>query len=382
LNLHGVARQPSVGLVGPSGLSFIDFGQVAQGFPSHSRTATLTNTGTGPLTISSVSVGADYHVGSSTCPQSPSTLAAGANCSIDVIAQPTALGPLNEVLQIADDAPGSSHSLPLHSEGVVPQPALTITPSGFPGLVFADQPLGTSSPDRPVTLMNVGNAPLVIDSIGLQGSFGVDSTTCPVGRAAGTLDPNLSCVIEVRFTPLAQGPLTGILLIRANAPGSPFTLTTSGRGTPPLPRVLLSASTLDFGQVATLTSVARAVTLTNIGQGPLTIQRYALPAPFVVGQACPATLAPLQSCTLSITATPLVAGSLGGAVQVFDDAPDSPQSISLTGTAVDLAGCPPDCGGPPPASQTPELDSILLFASGGLGLVYYLRRPRFPRRRR
>jgi hypothetical protein len=31
------------------------------------------------------------------------------------------------------------------------------------------------------------------------------------------------------------------------------------------------------------------VTLTNIGQGPLTIQRYALPAPFVVGQACPAT---------------------------------------------------------------------------------------------
>jgi hypothetical protein len=78
----------------------------------------------------------------------------------------------------------------------------------------------------------------------------------------------------------------------------------------------------------------------------------------------------------------LVAGSLGGAVQVFDDAPDSPQSISLTGTAVDLAGCPPDCGGPPPAGQTPELDSILLFASGGLGLVYYLRRPRFPRRRR
>jgi hypothetical protein len=65
---------------------------------------------------------------------------------------------------------------------------------------------------------------------------------------------------------------------------------------------------------------------------------------------------------------------------VFDNAPDSPQSVSLIGTAVDLGKeCPPYC---PPPPATPELDSVLLFASGGLGLVYYVRRPRFPWRRR
>lgn len=80
---------------------------------SSAQAVTLTNNGTGPLTISSVAASGDF-AETNTC---PSTLAAGANCTISVTFAPTATGTRNGALTIADNAAGSAQPVPLTGTG-------------------------------------------------------------------------------------------------------------------------------------------------------------------------------------------------------------------------------------------------------------------------
>jgi hypothetical protein len=81
---------------------------------------TLTNTGAGALTISSIAVSGDFaatSTGATACPISPATLAAGANCTISVTFAPTAVGASAGTLTITDNAGGSPHTVALTGIG-------------------------------------------------------------------------------------------------------------------------------------------------------------------------------------------------------------------------------------------------------------------------
>jgi hypothetical protein len=83
---------------------------------------TLTNSGNGPLTITSFTLtgtDAGQYTQTNTCPVSPATLAAGANCTVTPKSQPISTGAKNDAsLSIFDDAPGSPHTIALTSSGV------------------------------------------------------------------------------------------------------------------------------------------------------------------------------------------------------------------------------------------------------------------------
>src|SRR5438874_6689138 len=73
-------------------------------------TVTLTNTGTAALTINSFAASGDFattSTGASACPTSPATLAAGANCSINVTFTPTTSSARTGTLSVTDNASGS-----------------------------------------------------------------------------------------------------------------------------------------------------------------------------------------------------------------------------------------------------------------------------------
>src|SRR3989442_9752498 len=58
---------------------------------------------------------------------------------------------------------------------------------------------------------------------------------------------------------------------------------------------------------------------------------------FAAGNTCPTgagSVAPGASCTISISFTPAAPGARAATVNITDDAADSPQSVSLTGTSV------------------------------------------------
>ncbi len=86
----GANPTPAVGLA-PTSLSFAN---QPLNTTSAAQTVTLTNTGTGPLTINSIAASGDFAAspGATPCPISPLTLAAGANCTISVTFTPTAAG--------------------------------------------------------------------------------------------------------------------------------------------------------------------------------------------------------------------------------------------------------------------------------------------------
>jgi hypothetical protein len=77
--------------------------------------------------------------------------------------------------------------------------------------------------------------------------------------------------------------------------------------------------------------------LTNTGLGILTVASIAVTGPFAQTNTCSATLNPGASCTIAVTFTPNASGTLTGAVSLSDNAPGSPQALSLTGTGVSPA---------------------------------------------
>jgi len=54
----------------------------------------------------------------------------------------------------------------------------------------------------------------------------------------------------------------------------------------------------------------------------------------VSANACAPPVAPGGSCTVQVTFTPTATGSRTGSLTIMDNAPGSPQSVSLSGTGV------------------------------------------------
>ena len=98
------------------------------------------------------------------------------------------------------------------------------------------------------------------------------------------------------------------------------------------PQVSLSASSLGFGTESVAgTSAPLSVTVTNSGSAALDITNVVADPNFAQTNTCAATLAQGANCTISVTFTPALAGSLAGTLSISDNASGSPQEVSLTG---------------------------------------------------
>src|SRR5947209_420014 len=104
-----------------------------------------------------------------------------------------------------------------------------------------------------------------------------------------------------------------------------------------------SSALLAFGdQRLSTTSPVQTVTLTNSGTATLSITSIALaglnPGDFAIaaGTTCTngATVEAGASCLLNLTFTPTAASARTATVTITDDAPGSPQSVSLAGTGI------------------------------------------------
>ena len=108
------------------------------------------------------------------------------------------------------------------------------------------------------------------------------------------------------------------------------------------PVVSLSATALDFGPQGGLSAtVPQVVTMTNSGHAPLLITSILVsgqnPDDFIESDNCPRSpnsLGAGDSCELTVYFSPQGSGLRTAAVTIADDAPGSPQGISLTGIGV------------------------------------------------
>ncbi|MBV8945592.1 MAG: choice-of-anchor D domain-containing protein [Solirubrobacterales bacterium] len=351
VSLSGTGTAPTVALA-PSSLTF---GSQLVGTTSGAQTVTLTNSGTAPLTVSSISVtgaNAGDFAEANSCPIAPATLAVNGSCTISATFAPTAAGGRTAAIQVADNAANSPQNVSLSGSGVAQAPAVTLSPTS---VAFGSQQVGDTSSARSILLTNTGNASLSVGSIAIAGANSGDfaqTNTCPSSLAAGA-----NCTISVTFAPAAAGSRTASVQVSDNAGDSPQSAPLSGTGT--APGVSLSPTSLAFGsQLLGSTSTAQTVTLTNSGAAPLSINGISVtganPGDFAESDNCPAapaTLAANATCSVSITFSPAAAGSRAATVQITDNAANSPQSFSVSGT------------GATPAPAVTLSKSSLTFAS-------------------
>jgi hypothetical protein len=99
----------------------LSFGSQTIGLPTAAKTLSLSNGGTGYLTISGISVvglnSADFALTSS-C---GAALGAGAVCSVDTVFTPSTLGLESAYLSISDNSSGAPHTIALNGTGIGPE---------------------------------------------------------------------------------------------------------------------------------------------------------------------------------------------------------------------------------------------------------------------
>jgi len=199
----------------------LTFSSQIVGTMSSAQAVTLTNSGTAPLSITSISIAgtnsADF-AETSTC---GSSVAVGANCSISVTFTPSAAGSRTGSVSISDNAANTPQTVSLTGTGQASGPAVSLSPSS---LTFSSEPVGTTSAPQSVTLTNSGNLSLIITNISASGDF-AETNNCAGSVAAGA-----NCTISVTFTPTAGGSQSGSVNITDNAANTPQTVTLTGAG--------------------------------------------------------------------------------------------------------------------------------------------------------
>ncbi len=338
LAISGTPVQAVSGPVAAIFPSSEDFGPVTVGQSSSSKLVTLTNTGGQSLSLSSVSVTGGNTSDFVTTPNCsfPTVLAPNATCTVSVVFSPTAAGTRQASLAATDNAPGSPQSIPLGGTGASPLPAVTLTPGS---LTFTSTTQGSTSPAQSVTVTSSGAATLHISSVLPGGSNPADFQI--TNACSGAYPVSSTCNISATFSPLGAGQRTASLTISDDAPDSPQSVQLTGTGAalpPGTPVVKLTPSSISFGTVTQGSVVAaQVVTLSSSGTGPLHIASVATggtnASDFSLTNNCTApSYAVGATCTIGVSLSPVATGARAAFITITDDAPNSPQTISLGAT--------------------------------------------------
>lgn len=197
----------------------LNFGPVAVGSSSAAQTVTVSNTGTGNLSITDIS--SDNTQFTFTSAALPITLSAGASTTVDVLFSPTSLGNQSGNIIFTHNAPGSPTSLPVQGIGADAGPTFSVSPAS---VNFGNVAVGNTV-NATVTVSNNGlSNPLNISSVvAAPGVFSVSPTSA-------TIPPLGNQVFTVSFTPTSGGAFNGTLTFNHDAPGSPNTVNLTGNG--------------------------------------------------------------------------------------------------------------------------------------------------------
>ena len=302
--------------------STVSFGSVNVG-SSGSQTITLKNSGTASLTVSQATAsGTGFSISGIT---TPVTLGAGLSTSFTAKFAPTSAGSVSGSVSIVNNGPNSPISISLSGSGTATAPQLTISPAS---VSYGSVAVGSSAPQT-ITLTNSGNATLTVTQATVSGTgFSMSGATMPMTINAGS-----NASFTATFAPTSAGAKSGNISVVSNAPGSPAAVTLSGTGTQG--QLGANPASVSFGSVGVGSNGSQTITLTNSGTASLTIsQASASGTGFSIsGITTPQTLGAGLTTTLTAKFAPTTAGSASGSISIVSNAPGSPLTISLSGTA-------------------------------------------------
>ncbi|MDO7849531.1 choice-of-anchor D domain-containing protein [Hymenobacter sp. M29] len=227
----------------PSGGTAYSFGSQTLATTSAPVAFTLTNSGTGTLTISSIVTTGNFAVSGT----APTTIGAGSTATVSVTFTPTATGTRTGTLVINSNATtGATYTVNLTGNGTaVPAPEIDVLQGATAyasGSTYSGFPTTTVGSFSPVsfTVQNTGSATLTISSLAATGDFTASGPATPFTIAAGN-----SATVSAVFGPTAPGTRTGTITINNNdSDEGTYIINLSGNGqAAALPDLTVSSGT-------------------------------------------------------------------------------------------------------------------------------------------
>jgi len=312
--LSGTGTTPIPGIA-PYGLTFP---AQAVNTASASQIVILSNTGTGPLTINSISASGDF-AQTDNCAGS---LAAASSCTINVTFTPTATGTRSGSLVVA-----STQSIPavsLTGTGASATPTVAASPAS---LMFPAELVGSTSASQTVTLSNQGTTALSISAITTSGDFG-ETDTCGNYLLAGK-----SCKASITFTPTAAGIRSGSLTFKLSTGTQTVELTGTATTSGAPPSLTVAPTALNFGAVPVGDQSVLTISVTNTNGVDAGIASVAVAGSpeFQDNNRCGRVLAAGTSCTIYVQLTPRTTPTSYSGNLVVTESSGAVHTIPLSG---------------------------------------------------
>ncbi len=308
--------------------SSIAFGNETVGVKSAAKPITVSNTGTVALSISSISVTGANTVSFAQTNGCPSSLGAGASCTIDVTFDPTGASAKAASITVVDGA--GTQNVTLTGTGVAAGGSLTVNPAT---LSFGNQTVGVKSAAKTATLTNGTSAAVTGITITTSGNTSSFSQT---NNCTSSLGVGGNCVFSVTFDP--NGAVAKSMTITIASSAGTLTITSTGTGVTSSSSLTVSPSTLAFGnQTVGVKSAAKTATLTNNSSSAVTgiaISTSGNTSSFSQTNNCTSSLGVGGSCVFSVTFDPNGAVAKSMTITIASSA----GTLTVTSTGTGVAG--------------------------------------------
>lgn len=297
----------------------VNFPKQTIGTKSSNQIVTVTNTGSGAVTISAAATSPQEFILTA---GGAVTLQPGQQTTYKIEFAPDAAQTFTGDLTLT--VSGSSPMLvPLSGTGV---PTLNISPSSEN---FGTVPVGLENDGFVIGVTNIGTQTVKIASMVVTPSeFHLIEGT-PTGLTPGT-----RVTYQLSFIPDAAQTFNGSLTITLSNNTIPIVIPLTGVGMATSAIASVTPSSMSFPNLLLGTqSAAQTVTITNTGTSPLTVQTpYATP-PFIVNPFKSTVLNGGQSTTMSVMLFGNSVGSFTGTLNIPYDVL-LPSGVSLTGNTI------------------------------------------------
>ncbi|HLL06373.1 MAG TPA: choice-of-anchor D domain-containing protein [Myxococcaceae bacterium] len=333
--MTGRGVSPSVALMPGS----LEFGGQLVGKASAERTAELKNTGTSPLTVTTVAFAGPNAASFSlvNAPATPFTLAPGESRSLQVKLTAGAIADQEAVLNVvSDDSTAPQAQVKLGGVGLSTLLAVSPTHLDF----GANKLPVVDSATKTLTLINLSGDALVLNDAVLSGANASDFLFTPV---AGTLQPGRSMTVRVNYRTAAAANSTATMSFGARDPAVPAaTVTLSGKAVSKL--FAVTPESLDFGAVtAGQSSSPLTVVLSNLGDQAVSVASIQAADPRFVIEGNVTQLAPGANASFTVTFKPTASGEASSnAAITLTGASGAEATVALKGTGlavVEESGC-------------------------------------------
>ena len=325
IKLTGKGTSPMVAFA----MSTLDFGNVVLG-ASKALNVTVNNTGTGPLTITSVSLGGANATAFMTNVSGSVTIDPGKSLSGMITFTPKTVGSASATFDVLCDDPSLPNmkaTAQLTGNGT--SGMISVAPSA---LAFGGQLVGRTSPARTVTLTNTGKAPLKISQVMVTGNSAADfAITSPAIQ--GPLAPQATATVSLTLKPKTVGMEMAELEIQSDDPGKPsVVIQLTGMGVSQL--LAVSPMTVDFGSVrAGLAGPTKSVAISNTSGDPIMLLEATLGGmgkdAYKLVDSAVGTLQAGETKMLSVSFKPPLAGQQPGTLTIASSDNTLPTAVVM-----------------------------------------------------